>query len=71
MSSAETDKYIQNQKKLKRVGVDIPVTAEDGSDMVTKSGIPVTKGPRVILNPAFGILLKKRSWTKYQETGTE
>jgi UDP-sugar pyrophosphorylase len=55
MSSAESDKYIQNQKKLKYVGVDIPVSDIDGTGMVKISGIPVTEGPYVILNPSFGI----------------
>lgn len=53
MSSAESDKYIQNQRKLKFAGMDIPVTTED--DLVTIGGIPVTPGPRVILCPAFAI----------------
>lgn len=57
MSSAESEKYIQNQKKLKYVGVDIPVTEEygNGIGMVKMAGIPITEGPRVILNPSFGI----------------
>ena len=54
MSSAESDKYIQNQRKLKHAGMDIPVTdVPDG--LVPVGGIPVTPGPRVILCPAFGI----------------
>ena len=54
MSSAESDKYIQNQRKLKHAGVDIPVK-DSPDDWVTVGGIPVTPGPRVILCPAFGI----------------
>lgn len=53
MSSAESDKYVQNQRKLKHVGVDVHVTKED--DLVLMAGIPVTPGPRIILCPAFGI----------------
>lgn len=54
MSSAESDKYIQNQRKLKFAGVDIPVTHVP-DDLVAVGGIPVTQGPRVILCPAFAI----------------
>jgi UDP-sugar pyrophosphorylase len=53
MSSAESDKYRQNQRKLKHVGVDVPVSSDD--DLVPVAGIPVTPGPRIILCPAFGI----------------
>lgn len=53
MSSAESDKYVQNQRKLKFAGVDIHVTAEE--ELVTVAGIPVTPGPRVILCPGFAI----------------
>ena len=53
MSSAESDKYIQNQRKLKFAGVDINVTEE--KDLVQIAGIPVTPGPRVILCPGFAI----------------
>jgi len=53
MSSAESDKYIQNQRKLKFAGVDINVTEE--KDLVPIAGIPVTPGPRVILCPGFAI----------------
>jgi len=53
MSSAESDKYIQNQRKLKSAGMDIQVTEE--SDLITLAGIPVTPGPNVILCPAFSI----------------
>jgi UDP-sugar pyrophosphorylase len=55
MSSAESDKYIQNQRKLKFVGVDVPVTSTHDDDLVTIGGIPVTPGPRIILCPAFTI----------------
>jgi UDP-sugar pyrophosphorylase len=54
MSSAESDMYIQNQKKLKFAGVDIAGSEGEGG-MTSMSGIPVTKGPRVILSPAFAI----------------
>lgn len=54
MSSAESDKYVQNQRKLKFAGADLKVN-EDPADLVTVGGIPVTPGPRIILNPAFGI----------------
>ena len=53
MSSAESDKYVQNQRKLKLAGVDIDVTQDD--DLVPIAGIPVTPGPRVILCPGFAI----------------
>jgi UDP-sugar pyrophosphorylase len=53
MSSAESDKYIQNQRKLKFAGVDLDVTTE--ADLVPIAGIPVTDGPRIVLCPAFGI----------------
>ena len=53
MSSAESDKYVQNQRKLKFAGVDIDVTEED--DLVPIAGIPCTPGPRVILCPGFAI----------------
>lgn len=51
MSSAESDKYVQNQRKLKFAGVDLPVTSED--DLVSVGGIPVTPGPRIVLGPSF------------------
>lgn len=53
MSSAESDKYIQNQRKLKHAGMNIDVTEED--DLVKIGGIPVTPGPRIILCPGFAI----------------
>lgn len=53
MSSAESDKYRQNQRKLRHVGVDVPVSSDE--DLVPVAGIPVTPGPRIILCPAFGI----------------
>mmetsp|Transcript_26451 Transcript_26451/g.30747 ORF Transcript_26451/g.30747 Transcript_26451/m.30747 type:complete len:718 (+) Transcript_26451:241-2394(+) len=53
MSSAESDKYIQNQRKLKHAGMDIHVTEEE--DLVAIGGIPVTAGPRIILCPGFAI----------------
>jgi UDP-sugar pyrophosphorylase len=54
LSSAESDKYIQNQRKLKFAGVHLPVTSVP-DDLVTISGIPVTPGPRIMLCPAFCI----------------
>lgn len=53
MSSAESDKYVQNQRKLKFAGVDLDVTGDD--DLVQVTGIPVTPGPRIILCPGFAI----------------
>lgn len=53
MSSAESDKYIQNQRKLKHAGIDVKVT--EAEDLVKIGGIPVTPGPRIILCPGFGI----------------
>jgi UDP-sugar pyrophosphorylase len=53
MSSAESDKYIQNQRKLKFVGMDLHVTSED--DLVTIGGIPVTPGPRIYLSASFAV----------------
>lgn len=53
MSSAESDKYIQNQRKLKFAGVDLDVTKDE--DLVPIAGIPVTPGPRIILCPGFAI----------------
>jgi UDP-sugar pyrophosphorylase len=54
MSSAESDMYIQNQKKLKFAGVELAVT-EGGDRMISMSGIPITEGPRVVLCPAFAL----------------
>mmetsp|Transcript_5575 Transcript_5575/g.16044 ORF Transcript_5575/g.16044 Transcript_5575/m.16044 type:complete len:706 (-) Transcript_5575:441-2558(-) len=55
MSSAESDKYIQNQRKLKFAGVDLPVTNVP-DDLVPVGGIPVASpGPRVVLAPSFAI----------------
>lgn len=53
MSSAESDKYIQNQRKLRYAGMDIPVTETE--DLVVIGGIPVTPGPRIYLSPSFAI----------------
>jgi len=53
MSSAESDKYVQNQRKLKFAGVDVDVTKDD--ELVPVAGIPVTPGPRIILCPGFAI----------------
>ena len=54
MSSAESDKYIQNQRKLKFAGVELPVT-QVPDDLVPVAGIPVTPGPRIVLCPSFAI----------------
>jgi UDP-sugar pyrophosphorylase len=54
MSSAESDMYIQNQHKLKSVGVDLDVTSSD--DLIKAAGIPVTPGPRIMLSPAFALI---------------
>jgi UDP-sugar pyrophosphorylase len=53
MSSAESDKYVQNQRKLKHLGVDLHVTELE--DCVMVAGIPVSPGPRIVLCPSFGI----------------
>jgi UDP-sugar pyrophosphorylase len=53
MSSAESDTYIQNQRKLRFAGMDIPVTSPE--DLIVVAGIPVTPGPRVYLSPSFAI----------------
>jgi len=53
-SSAESDKYIQNQRKLRHVGMDVPVT-EHADDFLKIAGIPVTPGPRIVICPAFSI----------------
>jgi UDP-sugar pyrophosphorylase len=55
MSSAESDKYVQNQRKLKFAGADLKVNEDPATDLVKVAGIPVTPGPRIILCPAFGI----------------
>jgi UDP-sugar pyrophosphorylase len=56
LSSAESDLYVQNQKKLQSIGVDIPVAEYDS--YVPMAKIPVTPGPRIVLCPAFGICRK-------------
>ena len=55
MSSAESDKYIQNQRKLKFAGAGLKVNEDFEKDLVTVGGIPITPGPRIILCPAFAI----------------
>ena len=56
MSSAESDKYIQNQRKLRFVGANVPVTSmSEPDDLIVMAGIPVTAGPRIVLCPSFGI----------------
>jgi UDP-sugar pyrophosphorylase len=57
MSSAKSDKYIQNQRKLRHVGVDIRITTDD--KLVSIAGIPVTPRLRVILCPGFAITQRK------------
>ena len=59
MSSAESDLYVQHQRKLRYVGVQIEnnSSADAGDDERTVvAGIPVTPGPRIMLGPAFGIM---------------
>jgi UDP-sugar pyrophosphorylase len=57
MSSAESDMYVQNQKKLQSIGVvDLPVA--EYTSYIPMANIPVTPGPRIILCPAFGICHK-------------
>eukprot|EP00531_Pseudo-nitzschia_arenysensis_P009560 CAMPEP_0116133172 /NCGR_PEP_ID=MMETSP0329-20121206/9961_1 /TAXON_ID=697910 /ORGANISM="Pseudo-nitzschia arenysensis, Strain B593" /LENGTH=697 /DNA_ID=CAMNT_0003627779 /DNA_START=67 /DNA_END=2160 /DNA_ORIENTATION=+ len=53
MSSAESDKYIQNQRKLKFAGVDLPIATE--SDLTPVAGIPVAAGPRIVLGSSFAV----------------
>jgi len=53
MSSAESDKYIQNQRKLKFAGVDLAATSND--DLVPIAGIPVAPGPRIVLGSSFAV----------------
>ena len=53
MSSAESDKYVQNQRKLKFAGVDLPVATE--SDLSPVAGIPVVSGPRIVLGSSFAV----------------
>ena len=53
MSSAESDKYIQNQRKLRYAGMDVHVSTPE--DLVPVGGIPLTPGPRVYLSSSFGL----------------
>jgi len=53
IASAESDKYIQNQYKLRFAGMNVHVSTEH--DLVKMGGIPVTPGPHVILMPSFAI----------------
>jgi UDP-sugar pyrophosphorylase len=54
MSSAESDLYVQNQRKLAHLmGANVPVT--EHADCVLVAGIPVTPGPRIVLDASFGI----------------
>lgn len=55
MSSAESDKYVQNQRKLKFAGVDLPV-ASGPEDLVPVAGIPVVSpGPRIVIGASFAV----------------
>lgn len=54
LSSAESDLYVQNQRKLQHAGVNLDATTEE--NLVAVAGIPVTPGPRVVLGSAFGIV---------------
>jgi len=51
MSSAESDIYIQNQRKLAYAGMDIL----NNQNLTDCSGIPITPGPRIILSPSFAL----------------
>ena len=53
MSSAKSDKYIQNQCKLRHAGVDIRIMTDD--KLMSIAGIPVMPKPRVIICPGFTI----------------
>lgn len=55
MSSAESDKYIQNARKLKHAGANVQVDVATDDTLISMAGIPVTPGPRIILKPSFGI----------------
>jgi UTP--glucose-1-phosphate uridylyltransferase len=57
MSSAESDLYVQNQRKLKHVGVPVPVSEYE--DYVTLAAIPVVARPRIVLEPSFDITRKE------------
>ena len=46
-------KTLQNQRKLKFAGVDLPVTSR--ADLVPVGGIPVAKGPRIVLGSSFAV----------------
>jgi UDP-sugar pyrophosphorylase len=53
MSSAKSDKYIQNQRKLRHAGVGIRIMTDD--KLMSIAGIPVMPKPRVIICPGFTI----------------
>lgn len=53
ISSAESDKYIQNQRKLRHAGMNLHVSTEQ--DLVKVGGIPITPGPRIVLSPSFAV----------------
>ena len=53
MSSAESDKYVQNQRKLRFSGVSLNVTGDD--DLTPAAGISVAPGLCIILCPGFAI----------------
>jgi UDP-sugar pyrophosphorylase len=55
LSSAESDLYVQYQRKLAQAGASLPATEE----MAAVAGIPVTAGPRVVLSPSFAITQKE------------
>ena len=61
LSSAESDLYVQNHRKLQHIGVQIEKNSPDSDDLVSVAGIPVTPGPRVVLGPAFGIIQRDYS----------
>jgi UDP-sugar pyrophosphorylase len=62
MSSAESDLYIQNHRKLQYINGVTTIPVSEYTDYVSIAGIPVTPGPRIVLEPSFGITRKE-----YQE----
>lgn len=59
LSSAESDFYVQNVRKMECVG-NFKVLNDDNEDapLVLLAGIPVTAGPRVVLAPSIGATLQ-------------
>lgn len=48
LSTAESDDYLQNQRKLKNLGCSLPEES-----MTTLAGVEVTSGPRIWWGPSF------------------